>query len=78
MFDRRELLRRGIALGLAPALIPLAASARAAEAEAPRVRRRVPLGKTGLELSDIGFGSSSLAIPTLTREMAQRSARAGA
>jgi hypothetical protein len=60
MFDRRELLRRGIALGLAPALLPLAAGARAAEAEPPRVRRRAPLGKTGLELPDIGFGSSSL------------------
>jgi predicted aldo/keto reductase-like oxidoreductase len=60
MFDRRELLRRGLALGLAPALLPLAAGARAAEAEPPQVRRRVSLGKTGLELPDIGFGSSSL------------------
>ena len=60
MFDRRELLRRGLALGLAPALLPLAAGAPLAEAEPPQVRRRVKLGKTGLELSDIGFGSSSL------------------
>jgi predicted aldo/keto reductase-like oxidoreductase len=60
MLDRRELLRRSLALGLAPALLPLAISAEGAPAEAPRVRRRVKLGKTGLELPDIGFGSSSL------------------
>jgi predicted aldo/keto reductase-like oxidoreductase len=60
MLDRRELLRRGLALGLAPALLPLAGRAEPAAAEAPRVRRRVPLGKTGLELPDVGFGSSSL------------------
>jgi predicted aldo/keto reductase-like oxidoreductase len=62
MLDRRELLRRGMALGLAPALLPLAGGAEAAgPGEAPRVRRRVTLGKTGLEVPDIGFGSSSLA-----------------
>jgi predicted aldo/keto reductase-like oxidoreductase len=61
MLDRRELLRRGMALGLAPALVPLAAGAVAAPAEPPQVRRRVKLGRTGLELPDIGFGSSSLA-----------------
>jgi aryl-alcohol dehydrogenase-like predicted oxidoreductase len=60
MLDRRELLRRSLALGLAPALLPLAGGAEPAPAEAPRVRRRVALGKTGLELPDIGFGSSSL------------------
>ena len=60
MLDRRELIRRGLALGLAPALLPLAAGAEPPPAEAPRVRRRVALGKTGLELPDIGFGSSSL------------------
>jgi predicted aldo/keto reductase-like oxidoreductase len=67
MLDRRELIRRGLALGLAPALLPLAApallplAAGGAPAEPPRVRRRVALGKTGLELPDIGFGSSMLA-----------------
>jgi hypothetical protein len=60
MLDRRELLRRSLALGLAPALLALASGAEGAPAEAPRVRRRVKLGKTGLELPDIGFGSSSL------------------
>jgi uncharacterized protein len=60
MFDRRELLRRGLALGLAPALLPLAGGSEARAQEPPRVRRRVTLGKTGLELPDIGFGSSAL------------------
>jgi hypothetical protein len=60
MLDRRELLRRGLALGLAPALLPLAGGATTAPAEPPRVRRRVTLGATGLEVPDIGFGSSSL------------------
>jgi predicted aldo/keto reductase-like oxidoreductase len=60
MLDRRELLRRGLALGMAPALLPLAGDAAAENTDLPRVRRRVPLGKTGLELPDIGFGSSSL------------------
>jgi predicted aldo/keto reductase-like oxidoreductase len=54
--DRREFLRMGTA-----ALLGLAAGPAAAEPEPPRVRRRVPLGRTGLELPDVGFGSSRLA-----------------
>src|SRR5262245_60607552 len=61
MLDRRELLRRSLALGLAPALLPLAGGAEPSPSEAPRVRRRVALGRSGLELPDIGFGASSLA-----------------
>jgi aryl-alcohol dehydrogenase-like predicted oxidoreductase len=61
MIDRRELLRRGAALGMAP-LLPLApAAAETVAAEVtPRVRRKVPLGATGLQVPDIGFGSSQL------------------
>jgi hypothetical protein len=55
--DRREFLRRGALAGLGLGALPLAAGA---EPEAPRVRRRVRLGRTGLEVPDIGFGSSSL------------------
>jgi uncharacterized protein len=54
-FDRREFLRFG-----ATALLGLVAS-EGAMAEAPpsepRVRRRVKLGRTGLEVPDIGFGT---------------------
>ena len=52
--DRRSFLRGGAAASLAW----LAGPAQAAET--PRVRRRVTLGRTGLEIPDIGFGSSRL------------------
>ena len=55
--DRREFLRIGTTglLGLAAAGPAVAADA------APQVRRRVKLGRTGLVIPDIGFGSSRLA-----------------
>jgi predicted aldo/keto reductase-like oxidoreductase len=59
--DRREFLRRG-ALAAAAALAPAAAAA-APEPEPaaePRVRRRTVLGRTGLRISDVSFGSSRL------------------
>jgi aryl-alcohol dehydrogenase-like predicted oxidoreductase len=55
--DRREFLRIGTT-----GLVGIAATGpTAAAAETPRVRRRVKLGRTGLEIPDIGFGSSRLA-----------------
>ena len=54
--DRREFLRRGAAAGVALSLPALSGAA----AEEPRVRRRVVLGRTGISISDIGFGSSRL------------------
>jgi aryl-alcohol dehydrogenase-like predicted oxidoreductase len=55
--DRREFLRIGTT-----GLVGIAAAGRASAADdAPRVRRRVKLGRTGLEIPDIGFGSSRLA-----------------
>jgi uncharacterized protein len=53
--DRRTFLRGGAAAGLAWLGGPADA------AETPRVQRRVTLGRTGLEVPDIGFGSSRLA-----------------
>ena len=58
--DRREFLRRGAVTGMGLGLLPLAPARSATEAEPPRVRRRVRLGRTGLELPDIGFGGSRL------------------
>jgi predicted aldo/keto reductase-like oxidoreductase len=55
-FDRRTFLRGTAATGVALSWLPLAAGA----ADPPRVRRRVTLGRTGLEVPDIGFGSSRL------------------
>jgi predicted aldo/keto reductase-like oxidoreductase len=57
---RREFLRQGAAAGLGLSLAPLAGAFAAAPAEPPRVRRTVTLGRTGLEMPDIGFGSSRL------------------
>ena len=54
--DRREFLKRGAAAGVGLGLLPLSAVA----AEPPRVRRRVRLGRTGLQISDVSFGSSRL------------------
>jgi aryl-alcohol dehydrogenase-like predicted oxidoreductase len=57
--DRREFLRIGAGgvVGLATAgIVPGADSL----ADEPRVRRTVPLGRTGLEISDVGFGTSKL------------------
>ena len=61
-FNRRELFKRGAVAGIGIALAPFAA---AAEASAPplgppEVRRYVPLGSTGMKISDISFGSSRL------------------
>lgn len=62
MYDRREFLFRGAALGAAPLVAALGTeAARAAAPAAPQVRRRVPLGRTGLAIPDIGFGASRLA-----------------
>jgi hypothetical protein len=56
-FDRREFLRIGTT-----GLLGLAAGGPAVAAEMePHVQRRVKLGRTGLVIPDIGFGSSRLA-----------------
>jgi predicted aldo/keto reductase-like oxidoreductase len=59
---RREFLQRGTvtALGVG-ALGPIGADAAAAADSPPRVRRRKKLGKTGLEIPDISFGTSNKA-----------------
>jgi predicted aldo/keto reductase-like oxidoreductase len=58
---RRDLLRGGVAATLGAAALPLAGRAAAAEDDGkPRVRSYRRLGRTGLEIPDIGFGSSRL------------------
>ena len=66
---RRRFLELGAATGagLASGLGPATGGA-----EAPRVRRLVPLGRTGLEVSDISFGSSRLSDPALVRHAFDR------
>lgn len=62
MIDRRRLLGLGTAVAVAP--LGFAGAAGAAE---PRIRRQVTLGRTGLEVSDISFGSASSTDPDLVR-----------
>ncbi|MBI3128386.1 MAG: aldo/keto reductase [Candidatus Tectomicrobia bacterium] len=57
---RREFLKRSAMAGLGAGLLGLAPSIGEAAPAAPRVRSYRPLGKTGLEISDISFGSSRL------------------
>jgi len=54
-FDRREFLQRSAVASLA-----LAAGPAAAADATPRIRRQITLGRTGLRVGDIGFGSSDL------------------
>lgn len=65
---RRDLLGAG-ALGAAGLLAPAAARA---DGDAPRVQRYVPLGSTGLEISDISFGSSRMRDPKAVRHAYER------
>lgn len=58
---RREFLRQGAAGGLAIGLPSIAGAAAAATAKpTPGVKKLSTLGRTGLEVSDIGFGGSRL------------------
>jgi predicted aldo/keto reductase-like oxidoreductase len=51
----------GAAIGLDPVLAAAAANgANTSEAGGPRIRKRVSLGKTGIEVPDISFGTFSL------------------
>ncbi len=60
-FDRREFLKTGALASLGVGLLSVAGEVGAAiNSTPPRVRRYVPLGSTGLKISDISFGSSRL------------------
>nr|MBS0022193.1 aldo/keto reductase [Gammaproteobacteria bacterium] len=65
MIDRRDFLRLGT--GAALSLAAGAQSAPPAASAQPRIRRYVRLGRTGLEISDISFGSASSSDPALIR-----------
>ena len=58
-FPRRSFLRWGAA-GIAASLVPLRAANPAVGQSDPGVRRYVTLGRTGLKISDVSFGSSRL------------------
>src|SRR5262249_59037590 len=60
--DRREFLRRGALLGVGVGLVSGAvlAADEVGSPGAPHIRAKRTLGRTGLEVSDIAFGSSRL------------------
>ena len=66
MLDRRQAMAGALAAGAA------AASGVAAARAAPRIRRTAALGRTGIEVSDISFGSSGAADPDLVRHALDR------
>ena len=68
MMDRRRFL--GTGAGLTAGLVGLGPGG--ARAATPRVRRHVTLGRIGLRVSDISFGSSRSADPQLVRHAAAR------
>ena len=65
---RREVLKAG---AFGAAVLLGGASASKADEE-PRVRRYVPLGRTGMEISDISFGSSRMRDPKAVRHAYER------
>jgi predicted aldo/keto reductase-like oxidoreductase len=73
MMDRRKFLGLGTAAAAGLGRIDRALAKQAAGAPAsPRIRRQVTLGRTGLRVSDISFGSSSLSDPELVRHALDR------
>ena len=68
--DRRRFL--GVGAGFTAGLAGLGPMAGGAAARPPRIRRYVKLGTTGLEVSDISFGSSRSSDPDLVRHAADR------
>lgn len=67
---RREFIQRGVAATVGA--LGLAVPAAGAESEAPRIRRRRKLGRTDIEVSDIGFGSGSTGDPAVVRYAFER------
>src|SRR5882672_7572449 len=58
--SRRALLRRGALASLGMGLFPLTSRAQRLPQARAEVRRYVPLGNTGIKMSDISFGASRL------------------
>jgi predicted aldo/keto reductase-like oxidoreductase len=69
--DRRRFLIAGTAATLGLGVLDLGRHAWAVP-KAPRIRRLRRLGRTGLEISDISFGSSRSADPDLVRHALER------
>ena len=69
---RREFLETGAAAGLALGLLALPRPGWSAPPEPPRIRRHRRLGRTGLEISDISYGSSRTSDPAIVSHALDR------
>ena len=67
--SRRTFLQGGVAATLG---LGLGAGRSLGDEDPPRVRRRVTLGRTGLEISDISFGSGTTEDPEIVRYAFER------
>ncbi len=72
MIRRRDLLGAGAAATAGLCGLPAHASRGAAQPDGAGIRRHVTLGRTGLVVSDISFGSSRLSDPDLVRHALDR------
>jgi len=69
--ERRRLLKAGASAGIGLGMLGLAGESRPAPSE-PAIRRFKPLGRTGLNISDISFGSSRTDDPAVVRRAFER------
>ena len=75
-FDRREFLRKSAVATLGVGALSLGTAAAAADRpDSPPKTRQRPLGKTGLEITDISFGSGTTKDPELVRYAFDRGIR---
>ena len=58
--NRRELLQLGALGALGSSILPRGATAQPTRRAGARVQRYATLGRTGLKISDVSFGSSQL------------------
>ena len=58
--DRRTFLCRSTLASIGMGLLPVMAGAQTQSSTKAEVRRYVPLGRTGIKMSDISFGASRL------------------
>ena len=70
--NRRAFLERSAAAALGACAVGLPGTAPGEKAAEPRVRRYKKLGRTGLEISDISFGSSATRGPEASRYALER------
>jgi predicted aldo/keto reductase-like oxidoreductase len=70
--DRRDFLRQGAAVAAAATVAPWTAGRAIAAGAAPSIQRYVKLGRTGLAISDISFGSSRTSDPDVVRHALER------